>query len=587
MHRFVRRAHEENTKERGFFMVWFALTFVALTAFAGLAIEYNRWENIGNRVQKAADAAALAGAVFMPENIGNKAFTTARTIASQNGFTDGSNGIVITVAAGKLPNQLKVVIAVPTKNPFGGIVGYGSTTIQRKAVAEYQLPQNMGAPQNSFGNDPESVAASPQFWGNVFGPSSNKSKGDATQSASSRGPTSLCDSDNCPSGANKDYDASGYFYGIDVPAGASGALNVQVFDPAFVHVGDQCGDSDGNAKTSLDQAATLTAAQIPGYTGAITPAVRYASAGSSAYCTGDNYYGDGSNTQNPWTVWTVRAPDVSTWDPTNNPILCQAEFPGVYPETSNDLPNGTVSASHLKTLLQSATNYAGTNPARTFASFFRQWVQICSVANPVQGTYFLQVQTVTKIDGTVTPLGGGSNRYSVRVGLGSNFATSNNVRVYGNQKMSIYANATGADTRFYLTRILPGEAGHTLIVQFFDVGDANQPGSISVLPPPDSNISGGAFSGCSYTAPPGNATGPPWGTLVSTNAGCLIPVNNASFNGQWITFDIPIPDTYTCNESDPLGCWTRLRFTYPSGTSVTDTTTWQAYMLGDPVRIIQ
>ena len=323
-------------------MVWFALTFVTLTAFAGLAIEYNRWENIGNRVQKAADAAALAGAVFMPENIGNKAFTTAKSIASQNGFTDGSNGIVITTAAGKLPNQLKVVIKVPTKNPFGGIIGYGSTTIQRVAVAEYQLPQNMGAPQNYFGNDPESAAAPPQFWGNVFGPSSNKSKGDATQSASSRAPTSLCDGDNCPSGVNKDYEATGYFYGIDVPAGATGALNVQVFDPAFVHVGDQCGDSDGNAKNSLDQAVTLTAAQIPGYSGTITPAVRYASAGSSAFCTGDNYYGDGSNTQNPWTVWTLRGPDVSSWDPTNNPILCQAEFPGVYPETSNDQPNGTI-----------------------------------------------------------------------------------------------------------------------------------------------------------------------------------------------------------------------------------------------------
>ena len=135
MHRFIRRAHEGNTKERGFFMVWFALTFVALTAFAGLAIEYNRWENIGNRVQKAADAAALAGAVFMPENVGNKAYTTAKTIASQNGFTDGSNGIVITTSAGRLPNQLKVIIKVPTKNPFGGIVGYGQRAVVASDVA--------------------------------------------------------------------------------------------------------------------------------------------------------------------------------------------------------------------------------------------------------------------------------------------------------------------------------------------------------------------------------------------------------------------------------------------------------------------
>ena len=70
--------------------------------------------------------------------------------------------------------------------------------------------------------------------------------------------------------------------------------------------------------------------------------MRYASVGSSAFCNGDNYYADGGNTANPWTTWTLRAPDISTWDPTNNPIVCQAEFPGVYPETSNDQPTGTV-----------------------------------------------------------------------------------------------------------------------------------------------------------------------------------------------------------------------------------------------------
>ena len=60
-----------------------------------------------------------------------------------------------------------------------------------------------------------------------------------------------------------------------------------------------------------------------------------------------------------------------------------------------------------------------------------------------------------------------------------------------------------------------------------------------------------------------------------------------SYNGQWVTWEIPIPDTYTCNDADPLGCWTKLRFIYPVGTSVTDTTTWSAYILGEPVRIIQ
>ncbi len=35
------------------------------------------------------------------------------------------------------------------------------------------------------------------------------------------------------------------------------------------------------------------------------------------------------------------------------------------------------------------------------------------------------------------------------------------------------------------------------------------------------------------------------------------------------------------------GCWTKLQFVYPAGTNVTDTTTWSAYILGEPVRIIQ
>jgi hypothetical protein len=590
---FLRRARDEQGAERGFYMVWMALTLVTLTAFAGLGLEFSRWNNLSNRIQKAADAAALAGAVFMPENVGNKAFTTAKSVASFNGYTQGQKGVTITTAAGKLPNQLKVTISVPTNNPWGQIVGYGSTTITRSAIAEYQLPQNLGSPANAYGNDPESNATQPQFWGNLFGPASNKDKGDAIQSVGPNASSSLCASgvDNCGGSKNKDYDANGYFYGIDVPAGAAGALNVEVFDPAFVHVGDNC--TDANAVNSLNQAATLTAAQIPGYSGSIPPATRYASGSASPFCSGDNYYGDGGNTANPWTVWTLREPDISTWDPTNNPIVCQAEFPGVYPETSNDAPNGTINAGRLKTLLQDASDYPGTNPSRSFASFFRRWVQICSIANPVQGTYFLQVQTAKKISGATTPFGGGSNRYSIRLGLGSNFATSNNLRLYGNQKMGIYANATGADTRFYLTRVLPGEAGHTLILSFFDTGDASQAGAITVLPPPDSNVSGGVFAGCEFTKPPGNSTGPPWGTFLATGSGCQITgVSNSSspgpsYNGQWVMFQVPIPDTYTCNDADPLGCWTRLRFSYPSGTTVNDTTTWAAFMLGDPVRLIE
>ncbi len=604
MFRFVERARVRTSSERGFYMVWFAITFVTLTAFAGLALEYNRWQQISTRAQKAADAAALGGAVFLPDNM-IKATSTANTLASQNGFTGGSNGVIVATSQGRLPNQLKVTITVPTKNPWGALVGYKSTTIARSAVAEYQLPQNLGSPQNTYGNDPESAAAQPQFWGNVFGPSSLKSKGDAIQSVGPSANTTLCTyssnptltADNCANGINKDYDANGYFYGIDVPAGAAGALDVQVFDPAFVHVGDTCASkdlkgksSDPNAFAALTNAATLSAGSIPGYPAGDAPSVRYAP-GVTNYCTGDNFYGDNGTTAAPWTIWTLRAPDISTWDPTNNPIVCQAEFPGVYPETTSHVSNGSVDTNELARMLQSSANYPGTNPARTFASFFRRWVSVCNVANPVQGTYFLQVQTAKKIDGTVTPNGGGSNRFSIKAGIGGNFAANNGVHVYGNQKMGAYANATGANTQFYLTRILPGEAGKTLVLNFYDTGDASQAGQLVVLPPADSNVTGGQFSDCLYTPPPGNATGPPWGTFSATASGCKITnvgnTTDPSYDAQWVTWEIPIPSNYTCTEASTTGCWTKLQFIYPDGTNVSDTTTWSAYILGEPVRLIQ
>jgi len=293
---------------------------------------------------------------------------------------------------------------------------------------------------------------------------------------------------------------------------------------------------------------------------------------------------------NPWTTWTLRPPDTSGWDPTNNPIVCQAEFPGVFPERTTDLPNsGTIDSNHLSDLLKQSTNYPGVSPAMRFNDFFRRWVTICSVTNPASGTYFLQVQTNKKVDGTATPNAGGANRYAIQVGLGTNYSTTNGLRLYGNGRMGVYANATGADTRFYLTRILPGEAGKILVLQFFDTGDASAPGDISVLPPPDSNVAGGSFTGCKYTAPPGNSTGPPWGTLVATSTGCKVTgvSSGAGWDGQWITYEIPVPSDYDCDDTSPTGCWTRLRFTYPSGTTVNDTTSWVGYVLGEPVRIIQ
>jgi Flp pilus assembly protein TadG len=77
--------------EGGFVMVWFALTLVVLIAMAGFGVDVWRWWHTSNQVQKAADAGALAGVVFLPSDVAN-AQGTALDLVEANGFlrTEGS-----------------------------------------------------------------------------------------------------------------------------------------------------------------------------------------------------------------------------------------------------------------------------------------------------------------------------------------------------------------------------------------------------------------------------------------------------------------------------------------------------------------
>ncbi len=316
---FARRTAPD---ERGVVLVWTAILMVVILGFTAWSVDFWHGKRDGVRAQKAADAAALAGAVFMPENLGGIAFSTAREVATKNGYTDGVNGVTVNVVPGQQPNQLKVTITERVDNVFGSAIGVATGNLARTGVGEYQRPVSMGSPINQFGNDPTIGAVShgstryPDFWTNVFGPSSNKGKGDAIQST-------ICDgADNC-SGSNSDYDPNGYFYGIDVQASGT-PLTVQAFDPEFAHVGDNCGDNDNGS--NLKGASILPANFNPRFA-VPDSATRYSPAADSPYCTGDMYYTEGNNVV-PWTVYKLRAPDLSPADPTDNPVICSIEFPG-------------------------------------------------------------------------------------------------------------------------------------------------------------------------------------------------------------------------------------------------------------------
>ena len=71
--------------------------------------------------------------------------------------------------------------------------------------------------------------------------------------------------------------------------------------------------------------------------------------------------------------------------------------------------------------------------------YFRQWYTLCTVNNPQVGTYFLQIETNTKIDGTAAPYGGGANRFALRAALGG--SSTRRLQIYGDGRIGIYANS--------------------------------------------------------------------------------------------------------------------------------------------------
>src|SRR2546422_8613391 len=88
----MRRADRD---ERGQTLVIVALTLTALFGFVGLVADIGWYELNMVRLQRAADAAALAGVVYLPGNV-RSAGAAAQNEASKNGLPDGTHRVTVT-----------------------------------------------------------------------------------------------------------------------------------------------------------------------------------------------------------------------------------------------------------------------------------------------------------------------------------------------------------------------------------------------------------------------------------------------------------------------------------------------------------
>ena len=80
--------------DRGQVIVVGALLMTLLLAIVGLGVDISWYQFNLIRMQRAADAAALAGVVYLPENQAG-AFSAAYAEATKNGFTNGTGGVTV------------------------------------------------------------------------------------------------------------------------------------------------------------------------------------------------------------------------------------------------------------------------------------------------------------------------------------------------------------------------------------------------------------------------------------------------------------------------------------------------------------
>lgn len=574
-------------------LVWFALMLTMLIGFAGFAVDLSNWWLQAERLQRAADAGAHAGVVFMPADV-TSARSTARSEIAKNGYRTTGTGATATAVINQEPNpnRLRVTLTTTVPSYFVQLLGVDDVTLTREAVAEYVGPVAMGSPENKLGNDPENTDPGTQMWVNLSAPNTTKTQGDRYQSRVCAGTEA-----ECSGTTNPEYSQDGYFFSVDVSSPLAGQpLLLQVFDAAFVNTGFTCADPvSGSSSTYLMPSAsqvTNLATRFP------DAAVRYGSiasglsgtalANAQRYCPGDGH----ASSAVMDTTYIVRAPDDTPWNSTDNPVVdiagCRpVTVPGYNPNTASTVTARGQVIHNL--LMDPVTGRVDPNDGvLSFAETFRRFSTVCTIpAGQVQtGKYLLQVRsnaraaTPTVYDATVAT--NGHNKFSLRVGFGTTGAQSlsgSRVTISALGRLPVFANSQGADTRFFLARVLPYDAGRTLRISLYDMGEASQTGILQVLPPSEFAAS---FSGCAFRRSDG--------ATLSTNAStCTLSNVNASnqFDGKIITIDVPIPQNYTCASNSPTGCWVKIKAQYPSGATVNDATTWSAAILGNPVRLVE
>lgn len=236
-----RTSRHSNGDDRGLALPLMALVLVAMLGVAGLVVDLGSWQVEASRVQQAADSAALAGVVLLPDGDA-AAIARAREIAAANGFdhTDADVDVIVT----PLPNESLEVTVTKRNVPqylTQAVRGDDPPTITRRSTAQYIQPVPLGSPRNFLGTNGLNAAyaglsgtnAVENYYLAISGLCTRREFGDRivpramNNSSSGNG----CTVGTNGTKANPERDPNGYLFGVRVPESNGGApVDIQMYD---------------------------------------------------------------------------------------------------------------------------------------------------------------------------------------------------------------------------------------------------------------------------------------------------------------------------------------------------------------------
>ena len=520
-----------------------AMVLTVLVAMAAFAVDFGWLYWNGIKIQHGADAAALSGVVYEP-NDRTTAYAEARDAARENGYNDLDAGTSVTPVdfaqdptAVRNSSQLAVTVTDDVPTFFMQVFGVDTVSISKHAIAEYVLPLAMGSDLPYFGNDP-ALGRTPNFWANIHGYYTGRRMGDRYASQCAGGAARYgCDENpevRYSTNPGTDDATGGYVYGIEVPPGANG-LSVDVFDGPFYR--------DGN----------------------------------DHFLVGDNPQGSNEAEQDggPTTHFHLYAPDPTPLDTTDgNVLLCSVSFgpEDNFADFDGDDNVGSWDSDALRWRADPDDDRNGDGwfdwddvilePSVDINSL---WTKMCGTSfNNGPGIYPLRVLIEDPGD---TPGADyrGLNRYSLRAWTSS----GSTPRIYGLGDMSLYVNASGNTATFDFAEVEEVHRGKTLVIELWDSDSGIT--NVAIKQP------GGGTQECEWSATnPGNPGG--------TDSDCSIPTGSLNMNDHQMEIRLPIDTGYTC-ASGGTDCWWTIDLIYNNGAN--DTTTWAAHIEGNPVKLVE